>query len=279
METNIRTVYGAHLQTAQLLGKPFILMPNSTLNQKFNIHNNVAPDSSELPAMKYVGIGNGGHNMVVGANGIPRPEPIQHTPRHSGMYNQLPFVLRRIDNDLTPLQRVKYRLRRIETHDGEQYAAYYLKVLDMTNTSPQLELRTVLNGTTTSQEFTPELSDLSPVPPAINTGGVLTTTGDYIAATAKIPFIMSSDDIAEFIDVCNVIYGDDGYAIISEISLCSGIDKTLEGNFNGSMVSYTDAISVQILNHISAFYAAKFTTTGINVMFDVGSVEPLLALS
>lgn len=279
METNVRTIYGAHLQTAQLLGKPFDIMANSTLNQKFNIHNNVAVGSNELPAMKYVGIGNGGHSMVVGANGIPRPEPIQHTPRHSGMFNQLPFVLRRIDNDLTPIQRANYRLRRIETHDGDQYVAYYLKLLDMINTEPQLELRTVLNGTTTSQEFSPELSDLSPVPPVINTGGVLTTTGDYIAATAKIPFIMSASDITEFIDACNVIYGDDSYAIISEISLCSGIDRTLEGNFNGATASYTDAIAVQILNHISAFYAAKFTATGINVMFDVGSVEPLLALS
>lgn len=279
MERIVRTVYGAYLQTCQLLDLPVIIKPNSTLNEKFNIHTNIAIADSDRPAMLYVGIGNGGHRMVVGSNGIGKPEIIQHTPRHAALYNQLPFVLRLPSEDLIPTERAKYRLRRLETHDGTTYVAYYLKKLDMTNTVPQLELRTVTNGVTNSTVFSPTIADLNPTPPAINPGGVLTTTGDYIAATGKVPFTMDANEVAEFLNVANIIYGDEGYAMISEIALCSGVDRTVVGDFNGSSSGYIDSIGVQIMNFIGQFVHVPSNNSGIDIEFDVGSVEPLLVLA
>lgn len=279
MERIVRTVYGAYLQTCQLLNLPVILKPNSTLNEKFNIHTNIAIADSDRPAMLYVGIGNGGHRMVVGSNGIGKPEIIQHTPRHAALYNQLPFILRLPSEDLIPTERAKYRLRRLETHDGITYVAYYLKKLDMTNTVPQLELRTVTDGVTNSTVFSPTIADLNPTPPAINPGGVLTTTGDYIAATGKVPFIMDANEVAEFLNVANIIYGDEGYAMISEIALCSGVDRTVVGDFNGSSSGYIDSIGVQIMNFIGQFVHVPSNNSGIDIEFDVGSVEPLLVLA
>lgn len=279
MERIVRTVYGAYLQTCQLLDLPVIIKPNSTLNEKFNIHTNIAIADSDRPAMLYVGIGNGGHRMVVGSNGIGKPEIIQHTPRHAALYNQLPFVLRLPSEDLIPTERAKYRLRRLETHDGTTYVAYYLKKLDMTNTVPQLELRTVTNGVTNSTVFSPTIADLNPTPPAINPGGVLTTTGDYIAATGKVPFTMVANEVAEFLNVANIIYGDEGYAMISEIALCSGVDRTVVGDFNGSSSGYIDSIGVQIMNFIGQFVHVPSNNSGIDIEFDVGSVEPLLVLA
>lgn len=279
MQNVVRTAYGADIQSAQFLGLPVEILPNSTLNQKFAIHDNVAIGEDDQISVKYVGIGNGGHRMVTGTNNIARPEPVQHTPRHAGLYNQLPFVLRLPNEDLTAFERQKYRLRRHETHDGTDYVAYYLRVLDLSNTVPQLELRTVVDGVTTSTKFVPTLADLSPTPPAILPGGVLTTTGDYLAATAKVPFTMSTLEIEEFLNVCNVIYGDDSYALISEIALCAGVDRAVVGDFNGITTGYTDAIAVRIVSHISAFFSAKFSNSGIEISLDIGSVEPLLVLS
>lgn len=278
MEHIVRTVYGAYLQTCQLLGVPMVLKPNSTLNEKFNIHTNISIADSDKPSMRYVTIGNGGHRMVTGTNGIGRPEVIQHTPRNAALYNHLPFILRLPHDDLAPIERAKYRLRRLETHDGVTYVAYYLKLLNMTNTVPQLELRTVVDNITTATVFNPTIADLNPTPPALNSGGVLTTTGDYIAATGKVPFTMVSNEIDEFLNVANIIYGDDGYAMISEIGLCSGVDRTVMGDFNGASIGYTDAVGVQIINFISKFIHAPSNNAGINIEFDVGSVEPLLVL-
>lgn len=279
MERIVRTVYGAYLQTCQLLNLPVVLKPNSTLNEKFNIHTNIAIADSDRPAMLYVGIGNGGHRMVVGSNGIGKPEIIQHTPRHAALYNQLPFVLRLPSADLTPTERANYRLRRLETHDGTTYVAYYLKKLNMTNTVPQLELRTVTDGITSSTVFSPTIADLNPTPPAINPNGVLTTTGDYIAATGKVPFTMDANEVTEFLNVANIIYGDEGYAMISEIALCSGVDRTVVGDFNGSSSGYIDSIGVQIMNFIGQFVHVPSNNSGIDIEFDVGSVEPLLVLA
>jgi hypothetical protein len=278
MENIVRTVYGAYLQTTQLLGLPLIIKPNSTLNEKFNIHSSIAVADSDKPAMRYIALGNGGHRMVTGTNGIGRPEVIQHVPRNAALYNHLPFVLRLPTEDLTPIERLKYRLRRLETHDGITYVAYYLKVLDLENVVPQLELRTVSDGVTTSTEFSPTLADLNPTPPAINSGGVLTTTGDYIAATGKVPFIFTATDVVEFLNVANIIYGDEGYAMISEVALCSGVDRVVTGDFNGVTTGYTDAIGVQVCNFISQFIHIPSNNAGIEYTYDVGSVEPLLTL-
>lgn len=278
MESSIRTVYSAALQTAQLLGLPLVIKPNSTLNEKFGIHQNVSIAETDVSAIRYLTVGNGGHRMVVGADNISKPEPIQHTPRDAALYNHLPFILRLPHQDLTPAERMNYRLRRLETHDGTLYVAYYLKVLDLSNTSPQLELRNVTDGVTTSTVFNPTAADLNPTPPAINPGGVITTSGDYIAATAKVPFVMSTSDIEEFLNVANIIYGDVNYAMISEIGLCSGVDRVVTGDYNGVSTGYTDAIGVQICSFLSSFFALNFTNGQVNVDLDIGSLEPLLNL-
>ena len=278
MDSVVRTVFGAYLQTVQLLGLPMIIKPNSTLNEKFNINKDITISSEDKPSVKYVTIGNGGHRLVTGTNNISKPEPVQHRPRDAALYNHLPFILRLPSNDLTALERAKYRMRRYETHDGVTYVAYDLKVLDLTSTIPQLELRTVEDGVTTSTTYSPTLADLNPTPPALLPGGSLSTTGDYIAATAKVPFIMTENDIIEFLNVCNIIYGDEGYAMISEIGLCSGVDRSVVGDFNGVSTGYIDAISVQIVSFINAFFSAKFSNTGITINLDVGAVEPLLDL-
>lgn len=279
MEHVVRTVLGALLQTSQLLGKPVIVKPNTTLNQKFNIQPDITISDQDHPSMTYVSIGNGGHRMNIGVNNIARPEPIQHTPRDAALFNHLPFVLRLPSEDLTAGERIKYRLRRHETHDGQTYVAYYMKVLDLSETVPQLELRTVTDGITTSTPFEHTLADLNPTPVNMTPGGVLQTSGDYIAATAKVPFIMNENDINEFLNVANIIYGDEDYAMISEIALCSGVDRIVVGDFNGTSGSYTEAIAVQVCSFINAFFSAKFSNNGINILLDTGSSEPLLSLA
>lgn len=279
MENTVRTVHGAYLQSSQLLGLPHVIQDNTSLNQKFNIHKDVSISSVDQLALRYVTIGNGGHKMVMGTNGIPYTEPVQHTPRHAGLYNHLPFVLRLPSEDLTIAERAKYRLRRLETHDGVVYVAYYLKVLDLSTTTPQLELRVVQDNVTTSSPYQSTLADLNPTPLAIQPGGVLTATGDYIATTSKVPFVLEEADIDEFLNVANIIYGSENYAIISELGICSGVDRNVPGDFNGVLTNYTDAIGVQIVDFLSVFYPAAFSNKNIKLTLDVGSVEPLLNIS
>lgn len=278
METSLRTVYGAYLQTAQLLGLPVVLYPHTTLNEKFNINPTAAFADTEVPRMRYAAIGNGGHRMVIGANNLARPEPVQHMPRNAALYNHLPFVLREPANDLTAVERANYRLRRIESHDGKPYVAYYLKVLSLADTIAQMDYKTVVDGQIYSQSFEPAIGDLNPTPPDLSSTGIVTTTGDYISATAKVPFKMTEADIVEFMAVVNILYGDPNYAMITEIALCSGVDRSVIGDFNGISSGYVDVIGAQVVSFINTFYAMQFNNSGIELTLDVGSVESLLVL-
>jgi hypothetical protein len=278
VKNSIRTAQSALLQTYAYLGMTPPVLANSTLNQKLDIQAALTPAPTDVIATRYLAIGNGGHQIVTGVNNIPGIETLQHQPSDTGLFNQLPFVLRLPTQDLTAAQRSKYRLRRLETHDGQTYVAYYLKVLDLSQTQPSLELRTVSNGNVTSTPYTPQLTDLNPSPPAIQPGQVLQTNGDYIAATAKITVTLEADEIAELLNVANIIYGDENAAIISEMALCSAADRSVTGDFNGTSAGYMEAISVRVMNYLDSAYIAKFSNGYIQTVFDLGSIEPLMTL-
>ena len=46
------------------------------------------------------------------------------------LYSPIPFRLVPLSSDLSQIEQSKYRLRRIETHDGVDYAAYYAKAFN-----------------------------------------------------------------------------------------------------------------------------------------------------
>lgn len=281
MEAIVRTVYGANLQTAQLLGVPFQVVPNSTLNDKFNISNASVLNSTDMPRMQYVSIGNGGHRMkVTGNNTLQVPEPIQHRTTDAALYSHLPFVLRPIGNDLTASERERYALRRLETIAGEDYFAYYLRRMDLTGVAAQMEYKTVVADVTTATPFIPTAGNLSPTPPVVVTGGSVSTSGDYVTASAIVYFNLDAFDIAEILNACNIIYGSEDYAIISEIGLCSGVDKIVTAlDSLGTGFNFNEVIAAQIVSHISSFHALRFTSSGVNTLFDVGATEPLWLLT
>lgn len=274
----VRTALAGMIQTNQYIGEPAMKMPNSTLNQKLAIHPGVDLTTGEIQKVVYVAIGNGGHDFTVGANGRKKWIGVHHTARHAALYNQLPFVLRRVSEDLDVAQRQRYRLRRLEEHHGESYVAYYLRVLDMSNVVTQMEIRRVQDGVTTSIPYTPTLEDLNPTPPTLIAGQAVTTTGEYIATTAKVPFEMSVDDVQEFVNACEIIYGEEGYAVISEVTPVAGVDRLLPGEFNGVTEEYTEVIRAQVTSFISTAYVMDFFTDGVKITLDIGNVEPLLNL-
>jgi hypothetical protein len=276
MENVTRTVYGARLQSALLLGLPLEIAPNSTMNQDLGIQENVAIAQTDRPAMRYLAIGNGGHIMRVGTNNISRPVPVQHKATDASLYNQLPFVLRAVTNDLSATERGNYGLRRLEVHDGIQYIAYYLKRLDFSDVRTVMEYKTVANNQTTTTEFIPNTSNLEPVPPALSNTGVNVTTGDYVSATAKVPFKLTEAEVTELLDVANIIYGDNGYAMISEMALCSGVDKLITVNpGTGSAFNFNEVVATQIVTFVSSFFSLLFNNSGVNVLLDLGATEPL----
>lgn len=279
MEKSTRSALGALLQTSQKFGKPLEIVKNSTLNQKFGIFEDMIPEPDDNISVQYVAIGNGGHRTEVGKDNLTLFNSIPHQPRHTSLYKQMPFIIRPVELDLTAAERLNYRLRKEIVVSGQRYAAYYLKKLNLITTIPTLEYRTIVDGVVTSTPWEPSLDDLNPSPPLLNPNQVLSTGDDYIAASSRVPLVFNAEETAELINVATILYGNPGYAIVSEIALCSGVDKLVSGNFNGVSMNYTEAIAVQVNDFLATLFVAPFQTNGVTIDLDAGSVEPLLVLS
>lgn len=277
MRTITRTIYGSALQTAMLLKLPYTVVPNTTLNEKFGIQANQVPEPGKLPSLAYFCIGNGGHRSVTGADGVPYTMPIKHRASDAALFNHLPFVLREVNDDLPPEQRQKYALRREEQHGGRRYYAYYLKRLDLSGVVNEMKHTTVIDGVSQTLPFTPTSANLNPTPPEISPTGINPTEGDYLTTTAVVEIRFTANDVAELVRVAEILYGNELMAVISEIGLCSGLDKVITAQGPGNTTfNFNEAIAVQIANHITSYYSMAYTNNGFDFQIEMGATEPLL---
>lgn len=261
------------------MGLPYTIKNNSTLNERFGIQTGILPDADVIPTMRYFCIGNGGHKMSIGAGGISKTEPVQHRGTDAACFSPIPFVLREPNDDLSVSQRAQYALRRQETHQGTTYYAYYLKRLDFTSVASGMKLININEGVETVAPFVPDSSNLNPTPPDLSSSGVNLVSGDYVSASANLSIVLNEFDVEELKNVANVIYEDEAYAIISEIGLCSGVDKTVTAPASGgTTINFNEAIVVQIVSHINTFQPMVYSNNGSEILLDCGATEPLFVL-
>ena len=278
MKILTRTCYGAFVQACQLMDLPFVLVPNTTLNEKFGVQSGAAPAPETLPAMQYYCIGNGGHANQTGADGFPYTTPLQHLSTDAALFKHLPFVMRPVGQDLDPNTMQNYALRTpVTAPDGSQYIAYYLKRLSLGGIEPAMSLNSTANGVTSTQPFVPTSANLNPTPPPVSSQGVVTTNGSYITSSAIVSIPFDANDVAELVNCCQILFGNELYAVISEIGLCTGQDKIVNVAASGlqQALSYNEAIAVQIATHITAYYSVGSSNEGIDIDVQVGATEPL----
>ena len=273
-----RTIYGGKLQTSLILGKNPVLDANTTLNEKLQINGSVKPSVADRYAAKYLAIGIGGHRMITGAEGVPYPTARRHRASDACCFNHLPFVLRRTNNDLTVDERAKFALRRLEVHGSLEYYAYYLRREDISDVDPVMKYTVTDNGVSNTDVFIPTSSNLNPAKTDLSNTEVVTTSGNYFSVSAVLAILFSEWDVAELKNVAQVIYGTEDMAIISEIAVCTGVDRNVTvTNAAGQKFTFAEAIGVQVLTHITTFYSVGFTNKGFDFTFEMGETEPLFA--
>lgn len=272
-----RTILANKLLADMYFQKPFVAEPNSTLNQKLTILADAIVPPGSYPHLGYFVIGNDGHEQVVGANGIRKTIAIPHKGSDFSTFRLIPLVMRETNNDLTALQRSHYRLRKQVTHEGTDYFAYYAKVLDLSTVSPIMNRLVTVNGVTTVNQFVPSNENLNPEKPALINDGVNPMEGTYLTVDTVVSIDFTEFDREEFCRVAEILYGDRKWAVISELALCSGMDRINTGpGMGGSLLEYTDAIAVQINHHITINKDLEEDTEGFLLKCNVGSGDPEL---
>lgn len=275
---NTRTVALAELTSAYLHGTPYDVREFSTLNEKLGILSGVNP-TSRLPEIKFFAVGIGGMG-VTGTASAARAIYYQHSPEDATLFEQVPFCLRTLDNDLLPAQRSNYALRKEISIGGVTYVAYYLRRINLTASKVVTRVRNIKNGVVTESDYVVTAANLSPQRNTADSGLVNVTEGNFLVTSRRMSLNFTESDVQELMNVFNIMYaGDLDLARISEIAICSGTDHNVQvtsptGNYN-----FTDAARVQVMAFLGEDRALRFNTSGWGRDVDVGGGIPMRRIS
>lgn len=193
----------------------------------------------------------------------------------------IPFVVVAVDSDLPAEKRKRYRLRRTHLINNTLYAAYYGRIIDTTVIAPESVIATTVNGVTKYSEFEPSISNQRPSD--VPTVGAL--TGVYVSVSAPYSLAFTAEDTQNLLDACAILYGDSDLAMISEIAVCSCVDKPItqrypnNGTQNPATVSGSsikEAVGTQI-NLMVSMKPLDIETlnAGTSISLELGVTEPL----
>ena len=277
-KTNIcRTALGIAIQASKLLGRPYQYLKYTTLNEYYDILPDAHLDITTIPDLKYWAIGRGGHKTHLDNSDTPVFDPINHETTNTGPFKGVPFILRQLNDDLTAEQRANYALRRKENHNGIDYWAYYLKRLPVVNEPPEIIHDNTVDEITTSRTFQYTNDDLHPTPPTLPNQGVVVSSADIIRISSVVQVSFNEWDIREYMKVCKILYGSEQQSLISEILICSGVDRDVRVPTTGdASVPFREAIGVQVMTFVSIVILVANTNKQWVHEFELGEGEPLL---
>lgn len=281
MENITRTVYAAIAQTAGYLGVSTPILEYSTVNEDLDILRSDRPSPQERPSVSLFIWGNMGHDFTKGADGIARNIIIPHRTTDAGLFNILPFVLRETNNDISPEMRQNYALRKPVVIAGKNYFAYYGRRFSKTGVVPIASYVSVdETGKETITAFAPNTTNLKPTPPAMDSNGVWVNSGDYVTVKARIELAMNQAEVQEMKEVARLVYGDSSYAIMSEIALCTCVDRTIRASgVSGATFNFNEAVACQVASHLNVNYDLQYANESLTIRVDVGANEPLYRIT
>jgi len=232
-----RTIYNIKLQTCMMAGLPYVALPNTTLNEKFDIlqyeqFKCVTKDCG-YPRINGIVIGNGGVDII--NSDIVNLKMGKHSPVDAALYNHIPFIIRPVDEDLELDFRTKYRLRVEEAIGGTRYALYYMKLYDDFFYDNNIYVITGNEVIPSAKIFNTYRNDLLNPSPLQNNDLVMMEDTPYIVNIFRIPFQLNEDDINELNNVFNILNIKD--RIITEIGITTGIDYTLPDGYPESILT------------------------------------------
>jgi hypothetical protein len=94
MKNTVRTIYGAYLQNCMFYGEQPVIMPNSTLNQKFDVAKDQLLKKGEFPVGQYIAIGLNGATREPNANGRLVTKYREYIPSWGSLLEYFPFIMR-----------------------------------------------------------------------------------------------------------------------------------------------------------------------------------------
>jgi len=217
---------------------------DTTLNYKYGVFADETPATK--PVVAYFGIGvNGFKNLDDGNLSTPYIPSMENMD----LYEPLPFRCVPIDEDISTVERAKYRMRVRKTFNSVDYWCYYLKLLEFTDVAVQI----TQTDPETLQEnpYTLDVSNLTPIPyvTEVDVNGQTgeTIEGSEINVSLNCKAVITGEEVLESV---GVIYDDPRRAVISELGIYTGVDKVVTGvDYLDNPLQYTEGIYSQLAVH------------------------------
>ena len=236
---NVVTLNGSQLGLSCILPVDFPIQREFTINNHLNILPNV--EITQTPKLRYFGIGINGCYNVDDENLVAAYNPSR---TDMNLYHMVPIRCVPVENDLSAVERKKYRLRQMKTmSDGNAYYLYYLKVLDWSQDITYVQIGP--DGTEIPYEL--DASNLKPKPVKPNSNTFVTSNNSSIVAYYQATVTISADEVLEYIRL--QYNGDTRKARISEVGFFTGVDVDVSGTANTTPITYTEAAYTQLYNH------------------------------
>lgn len=270
------TLWYDNLTSAMAYSQNYSIPAYTTLNEKLAINPATPLPSNTYPQVGYFAIGDKGHlmspitNSSTGEFEDASITTIQHLPTHAALYNQKPFVVRKVDNDLPASERAKYALRKKIAISSVDYYAYYLKRLDLSAAERVTVQYTQVNGVETANPYVPDSSSLNPQQVIPNTQHANNLMGTYVRNSIKYTVGFNSNDMLEYVTACQLLGQSPNAVKISELAICSGLDYTVSVDSNGANIQFNEAIGVQIAHFAPIYNLATFSSTGFETTLLIG---------
>lgn len=223
-------------------------------------------------------VGRGGHAYTTDGDGEIDPTTYPHKATHTGMFKPLPLIIRTLANDLTGADKALYRCRVIAEIAGVLYAIYFGRIVDLTGQEIIEVLETVTDGEVTdTQIYEPTVNDLRPEREDLSGDSL----GIFMRTYAVTDVSFTAEQIAEMKYACEVLYGNEDKAVISEIAFCFGKDKPVERVYNsaGTVLQNAPANSREFvachMGIVESTFKPVIYTGSISDIKNVGISEPL----
>lgn len=273
MESVVKTIYHTELMLSHIKGSTFTPLPNTTLNEKFNILEDGVNEDVPNPTLKYFCIGNGNIRTLDTDDDITLHYG-NHNVIDGALYNHIPFITRKLTEDIGIDDKLLYRLRKIHVIDGIEYVAYYMKLI------PDNKVSSRILKITSEYDTMPKIEEynyndskiLNPVPTE-DTVNIEDTSTTYVTCSDQITLTLNNTEISEINNAIEVLKlnADNNNNTINEIALCTGSDFLNTSDYT------MEVIKAQVMFFVDSDYDLQ---TLLNVdghierEIEVGGMQP-----
>lgn len=271
-----RTLIGDYIQNVKLPGIPYEMHEFTTLNEHFGVQAGIAPDKGVYPNLQYMVIGNKGHKIITGPDGSPAFGDYEYMCDQVTCYGHIPFIVREINNDITPGERERYALRVVKEYNGTTYVLYYARRIDLSNARAVFKCVRQKDGLKETESYTYTTDNMHAVPPRYDSNGTIIGTEVSLFTSTTITISFSAEEVADIIQGYRIINNTTVAPVLSEIGLCSGVDKSVP--LIGTNIYYNEVIACQVNCFINTANSLRHDNNGLRFEFDLGSSEPMTAV-